>query len=114
MDIAIENIIASVDLATELDLDAVSKALPGAEFNPDRFPGVIYRLADPKIVILLFQNGRMMCTAARSLPDVEAGFETVSRELSEKGLLVIKRKCPNCGEYLLPGESKCPECGAAG
>jgi len=111
MDISIENIIASVDLMTELDLDTIAQQLPNCEYNPDRFPGVICRLDDPKIVILLFNNGKMMCTAARSMEDVQVAFEFVARDLHEKELLVMKIKCPNCDEYILEGEDKCPECG---
>jgi hypothetical protein len=85
--IDIENIIASANLDTELALEQVNEKLVGSEYNPDRFPGVIYRSDEPKVVILVFKNGRMMCTAARSLEDVITVMNQVVNTLKESGLL---------------------------
>ncbi|MCK5561971.1 MAG: hypothetical protein KAJ51_15335 [Thermoplasmata archaeon] len=87
VNIEIENIIAYANLEVELELEEVSKNLPGSEFNPERFPGVIFRNEDPKVVILVFKTGKMMCTAAKSLEDVEKVMNQVEDVLKEAGLL---------------------------
>ncbi|HUV25590.1 MAG TPA: hypothetical protein VMW26_09195, partial [Methanomassiliicoccales archaeon] len=47
----VENIVASTQFAKELDLLKVAEKLTGSEYEPERFPGLIYRLSDPKIAI---------------------------------------------------------------
>ena len=87
VNIEIENIIASANLETELDLEVVTTKISGSEYNPDHFPGVIYRSEKPKVVILIFKTGRMMCTAAKSLDDVKKVMDNVESTLKKEGLL---------------------------
>jgi transcription initiation factor TFIID TATA-box-binding protein len=83
----IENIIASTRVDAELELEKVAEALEDAEFNPASFPGVIYRFKRPRVVVLIFDDGKIMCTSARSTADVEHVFEEVIKTLGEKGFL---------------------------
>ncbi|EQD54174.1 TATA-box binding family protein, partial [mine drainage metagenome] len=53
--IRIENVVASTSLGDVLDLQSIGLALDGAEYNPEEFPGLIYRLKEPKTAILLFR-----------------------------------------------------------
>ncbi|EQD27439.1 transcription factor, partial [mine drainage metagenome] len=46
--IKIENIVASTSLAEHLDLSQIAMALEGSEYEPEQFPGLIYRLTEPK------------------------------------------------------------------
>ena len=52
--IKIENVVASTSLGEQLDLQAIALALDGAEYEPEQFPGLIYRLKEPKTATLLF------------------------------------------------------------
>ena len=83
----IENIIASTQTGAELDLAKVAEALEESEYNPASFPGVIYRFRRPRVVALIFDDGKLMCTSARSIEDVEFVFDTIVGMLKEKGLL---------------------------
>ena len=87
VDIKYENIIASTNLGQKLDLVEVSKNLEGSEYNPDRFPGVIYRFKQPRVVLLIFDTGKVMCTSARSVEDVEKVMIEIEKILKEKKLL---------------------------
>ncbi len=58
----IENIVATVNLGIDLDLDKLAERLPAAEYNPEQFPGLILRLQRPKISALIFRTGKMVCT----------------------------------------------------
>src|SRR5881296_3495417 len=60
--IKIENVVASTSLGGELDLQAIALALGGAEYEPEQFPGLIYRLKEPKTATLLFRSGKVVCT----------------------------------------------------
>jgi transcription initiation factor TFIID TATA-box-binding protein len=79
--IRIENVVASTSLGRELDLDAIALALEGAEYNPERFPGLIYRLKEPKTASLLFRSGKVVCTGGKSLSDVKAAMSKIVRQL---------------------------------
>ena len=61
--IKIENVVASTSLGEELDLQSIALALDGAEYEPEQFPGLIYRLKDPKTATLLFRSGKVVCRA---------------------------------------------------
>jgi transcription initiation factor TFIID TATA-box-binding protein len=81
--IRIENVVASTSLGTELDLPVIAGALDGAEYEPDRFPGLIYRMKDPKTAILLFHSGKVVCTGGKSMTQVEDSIRTVSQRIQK-------------------------------
>lgn len=82
--VRIENVVASTTLGTELDLQSIALRLDGAEYEPDRFPGLIYRLKEPKTAILLFHSGKAVCTGGKSWKQVDQTIRLVS-ELIRKG-----------------------------
>ena len=89
-DVSIENIVASTVLAEKLDLTAVALALDGAEYEPEQFPGLVYRLKEERTAILLFRSGKANCTGAKTIESVQKTIRTVSKKLEEAGLAVIK------------------------
>ena len=87
VDVEIENIIASAHIAEALELPTIAESIEGAEYNPDRFPGVVLRFESPRIVVLLFEKGRIMCTGGRSVEDVQKVMDNVFETLKELKLL---------------------------
>ena len=83
----IENVVASTSLGKELDLQAIALVLGGAEYEPEQFPGLVYRIDEPKVVVLLFGSGKLVCTGARTPADVEKAVEKITAELKAAGLL---------------------------
>src|SRR6267143_278882 len=73
--IKIENVVASTSLGEQLDLQAIALALGGAEYEPEQFPGLIYRLKEPKTATLLFRSGKVVCTGAKSLEHVKTAID---------------------------------------
>jgi len=86
--IKIENVVASTSLGTELDLQAIVLALDGAEYDPERFPGLIYRLKDPKTATLLFRSGKAVCTGGKSLEQVKTAIGKVAKQIGAAGIVV--------------------------
>ncbi len=84
--IKIENVVASTSLGGELDLQAIALALGGAEYEPEQFPGLIYRLKEPKTATLLFRSGKVVCTGAKSLSDVGTAIRTVAGQIKDSGI----------------------------
>jgi len=79
--ITIQNIVASSDLQAELNLDKIAFSLENAEFEPEQFPGLVFRIPDPKVVFLLFRSGKIVCTGAKKPADVERGVLRLVQEL---------------------------------
>ena len=87
--IRIENVVASTSLGDELDLQSVALTLDGAEYEPEQFPGVIFRLKSPKTAILLFRSGKVVCTGGKSMRQVETSIATVSAMIRKGGQKII-------------------------
>ncbi|MGP8159587.1 MAG: TATA-box-binding protein, partial [Thermoplasmata archaeon] len=87
--IRIENVVASTSLGDELDLHSVAVALNGAEYEPEQFPGVIYRLKEPKTAVLLFRSGKVVCTGGKSKRQVDESVRVVSEMIRKGGQKVL-------------------------
>jgi len=86
--IKIENVVASTSLGTELDLQAIVVALDGAEYDPEQFPGLIYRLKEPKTATLLFRSGKAVCTGGKSLEQVKIAISKVVKQIEAAGIVI--------------------------
>jgi transcription initiation factor TFIID TATA-box-binding protein len=85
----VQNIVASADIGHSVNLTSVviSLGLERVEYEPEVFPGMVYRMDDPKVVILLFGSGKLVCTGARKPQDVEKSVDKLTKELESAGLL---------------------------
>ena len=88
--IEVQNIVASSDLGQKINLNviAITLGLERVEYEPEQFPGLVYRLDQPKVVLLLFGSGKLVCTGARRPQDVEAAVDKITEELKAAGLLL--------------------------
>ncbi len=69
-ELKIQNIVASVSLGGMIDLEKAAYTLEKTMYEPEQFPGLIYRMDEPKVVILLFASGKLVCTGAKKEQDV--------------------------------------------
>jgi len=81
--VKIENIVVSVDLKKELNLDGLAFELESSEYEPEQFPGLVYRILDPKVAFLLFSSGRVVCAGAKSLADVKTAIKILQKKLRQ-------------------------------
>src|SRR3989344_6480883 len=86
--VQVENIVASARLDANLNLDRIAFNLENSEYEPEQFPGLVYRMTDPKVAFLLFGSGKIVCTGGRTIKDVEIAVKKVSKKLKEIGALV--------------------------
>jgi transcription initiation factor TFIID TATA-box-binding protein len=75
-ELKIQNIVASANLAGLIDLERSAYSLGRTMYEPEQFPGLIYRMDVPKVVILLFASGKLVCTGAKQEEDV---YEAVTK-----------------------------------
>jgi len=85
--IQIENIVASAKLESNLNLDKIVFELENSEYEPEQFPGLVYRMKDPKAAFLLFSSGKIVCTGVRKVEDIEFAVKTLSKRLKSIGAL---------------------------
>ncbi|QSW97644.1 TATA-box-binding protein [Haloterrigena alkaliphila] len=81
--INIENVVASTSIGQELDLESVSLDLEGADYDPENFPGLVYRTQNPKSAALIFRSGKIVCTGAKSTDAVHESLSLVFAKLRE-------------------------------
>ena len=74
--IVIQNMVASGNLHSKIDLETAADVLENVMYEPEQFPGLIYRMKDPKTVLLLFASGKLVCTGAKS---EEMVYESVAK-----------------------------------
>jgi transcription initiation factor TFIID TATA-box-binding protein len=84
----VENIVATIDLGVNLDLERLAGSLPGADYDANRFPGLVLRLRNPRVAFLLFKNGKVVYTGSKSMRQVVTGVETLVSMLRSRGVSV--------------------------
>jgi len=87
--VEIQNIVATGDLNTILNLNkaAVYLSFEKVEYEPEQFPGLVYRLDEPKVVALLFGSGKVVCTGAKNTKDINIAVDIIIDELKGIGLI---------------------------
>lgn len=88
-DVAVQNIVSSGDLGTKLNLNAIAigLGLEHVEYEPEQFPGLVYRLEDYDVVLLLFGSGKVVITGGKDPDDAHQALDAVRKELDTLELL---------------------------
>ncbi len=89
--ISIENVVASASVDQKIDLNDVTKKFPETEYHPEQFPGLVFRLANPRTATLIFRTGKMVCTGGKSEAMAIKAVNTVVKQL-RKGKIKIKNE----------------------
>lgn len=86
-DFKIQNIVGSCDIKFPIRLEGLaSKHHPFSSYEPELFPGLIYRMIKPKIVLLIFVSGKIVLTGAKVREEIYQAFEQIYPTLS--GMLI--------------------------
>lgn len=79
----IQNLVASSNLDATLDLYNLAAAIPDVEYEPEQFPGAIFKLKEPKVTLLLFKNGKLIISGASTEEDIVAGIKKARKLINE-------------------------------
>ena len=81
--VAITNMVCSYDIGKIINLNKVVIALnvENIEYEPEQFPGLVYRIKDPKIVALLFSSGKFILTGGKNIADIKKGVDVLEQKL---------------------------------
>jgi transcription initiation factor TFIID TATA-box-binding protein len=86
-DFKVVNIVASASLGGKVDLEKTVVTLRKAMYEPEQFPGLIYRMDEPKVVILIFASGNLVVTGAKVEQDVYDAVHKLHGSLEEQNLI---------------------------
>jgi transcription initiation factor TFIID TATA-box-binding protein len=81
--VAITNMVCSYDLGKYININKLTVTLnvENIEYEPEQFPGLVYRIKDPRIVVLIFSSGKIILTGGRNLEDVRKGLDILEQKL---------------------------------
>ena len=71
----IQNIVASGSIGMDLNLNTLAMKLDNTEYEPEQFPGLVYKLDKAKATFLLFSNGKIVCTGTKSEDQVHTAVD---------------------------------------
>jgi transcription initiation factor TFIID TATA-box-binding protein len=86
--VQIQNVVATGDLNQRLDLESILRVAPEAKYEPEKFPGLVYRLRKPRTTTLLFTSGKMVCTGAKSEASARTAIRRLADELKAHGIVI--------------------------
>lgn len=81
--IQVVNIVVSTSLEHDVPLEKMAATLPNTEYNPEQFPGLVIRIKEPKTSALIFSSGKVVCTGARTLADVDESIKKIIKSLEK-------------------------------
>jgi transcription initiation factor TFIID TATA-box-binding protein len=84
--ITVENIIANAKIADELDIHRIAEKVPGFMYDPTEFLGLTLKLDKPNVAILLLPNGKVICTGAKKIEDIEYSLKEVVNKIKSIGV----------------------------
>ena len=85
--INIQNIVASGSVGMDLNLNTLAMKLPNTEYEPEQFPGLVYKLggkeSSTNATFLLFSNGKIVCTGTTSEEAVHKALDQLIDNLKK-------------------------------
>ena len=84
-EIVVQNIVASGSVGMDLNLNTLAMKLKNTEYEPEQFPGLVYKLIDPEVkaTFLLFSNGKVVCTGTKSEAEVNKSLDKLIENLKK-------------------------------
>jgi len=82
--VKVQNIVASFDFGREFDLERIARTYENTEYEPEVFPGLVFRLDDPKVVVLLFVSGKGVCAGAKGMKDIQRAAQKITKILRQR------------------------------
>lgn len=87
-EVEIVNIVVSANLEHPVPLEKMAATLSNTEYNPEQFPGLVIRIKDPKTSALIFSSGNIVCTGARTMPDVDRAIIEIIKALEKINVFI--------------------------
>jgi len=79
--ITVQNIVASGAINLDLNLNTLALELENTEYEPEQFPGLVYKLDEPTATFLLFSNGKLVCTGTKNRAQLEDSIVQLNKNV---------------------------------
>jgi len=79
--IMVQNMVASGSIGMDLNLNLLAMDLEETEYEPEQFPGLVYKLPGTRATFLLFSNGKIVCTGTKSEVKLREAVDQLVRVL---------------------------------
>ena len=79
--ITVQNIVASGAISLDLNLNTLALELENTEYEPEQFPGLVYKLDEPTATFLLFSNGKLVCTGTKNKAQLDDSIVQLNRNV---------------------------------
>ncbi|RMD66395.1 TATA-box-binding protein [Candidatus Pacearchaeota archaeon] len=79
--VTVQNIVASGKLNLNLNLNLLALELENTEYEPEQFPGLVYKLVEPPATFLLFSNGKLVCTGTKDKNQLEESMKQLNKNI---------------------------------
>ena len=79
-DFDIRNIVASCDVGFSIKLEALKETqekFSRCHYEPELFPGLIYKMENPKVVLLIFTSGKIVLAGAKKRQDIHNAYQNI-------------------------------------
>ena len=86
----LENLVVSVDIGARINLEQFARKAKDIEYDPDHFPGAIYRIKEPRVSALIFSSGKINCTGARHWDEIPTIVKILEKKFKEGGVKTTK------------------------
>ena len=87
-DLKVTNCVVSCDTHSKYVLEDLAAKLIKAEYNPESFPGLVYRLDEPKASILVFSTGKLICSGSKSKDQARVAIENTLKDFKRHDIKV--------------------------
>ncbi len=99
--IKVQNIVASGAIDLDLNLNTLALELENTEYEPEQFPGLVYKLTEPTATFLLFSNGKLVCTGTKNKAQLDDSMVPLNKNVRAalKRIKEISKKAGNEDEF---------------
>ena len=81
--VEVQNIVASGSINISLNLNYLALELQNTEYEPEQFPGLVYKLFQPSTTFLLFSNGKLVCTGTKNRKQLDESMSQLIKNVKE-------------------------------
>jgi transcription initiation factor TFIID TATA-box-binding protein len=88
----IQNIVASTKLIGDISMEDIAATLENSEYEPEQFPGLVYRINEPRVAFLIFGSGRVIIAGAQNEASIHTALGKLVENLGKIGVKVKPAK----------------------
>jgi transcription initiation factor TFIID TATA-box-binding protein len=81
--VTVQNIVASGEINLKLNLNFLALEMENTEYEPEQFPGLVYKLMEPNATFLLFSNGKLVCTGTKNKNQLDFSMEQLLKNVKQ-------------------------------